>query len=151
MKTVLLPLIIAAAAILPCQQAEAAKFGGFKPGYNFTLKVEEVISSKVTGFGTPQKAKIPSGLPKYKKGQKVTFKIGRKGILIAKDLAIPFTADAGTSNVYNKVITGSAPKTDTATVYKDGKNKAIGAAITYVRISGSAFNLSTYSLTYTLR
>jgi hypothetical protein len=153
MKTLLLPAI-AAFFLLPIHSADAKgkTFGGFKANYKFNLKVEEVISFKSTGiFGKPQKAPIPNGVPKYKKGQKVKFKIGNKGELIAKGASIPFLSDGGTSNVYNKVSTGTNPKTDTATVYKDADNKASGAALSFIRISGSPFNLTTYTLTYTLR
>jgi hypothetical protein len=155
MKTFLLPAIIAIAALMPFQQSEAAKFGGFKSGHKFNLKVEEVISVKTTGlFGKPTKVPIPSGLPKFNKKQKVTFKIGKKGELTAKGISLPFTTDGGTSNVYNKVVTGTSPKTDTAIIYKGADNKATGAALTFIRVSGSPsnpFDVSTYSLTYTLR
>lgn len=153
MKSFLLPAIIAVAALLPLQQSEAAKFGGFKNGKKFTLKVEEVISTKTTGFfGTPSKAPIPNGLPKFKKNQKVPFKIGKKGQLTAKGLSIAFTTDGGTSNVYNnQTTTASGSKTDTGIVYKDSKGQPSGVALTFIRITGAPFNLSTYSLTYTLR
>jgi len=152
MKKLLLPAI-AALLLLPLHNAAAKgkTYGEFKPNYKFTFKVEEVISAEASLLtGTSKKAKIPKGLPKYKKGQKVKFKIGRKGELIARGTKIPFLADGGTSNAYNKVTTGSKPKTDTATVFK-ANGKATGVALYYVRITGKAFSMKTYTLTYTLR
>lgn len=152
MKTLLIPAI-ASIFFLSFQSAEAKgkTFGGFKSNYKFALKVEEVISAEAGLTGNNPNARIPKGVPKYKKGQKVKFKIGRKGELIAKGTKIPFKADGGSSNVYTKVTTGRKPKTDTATVYKDLNNKVTGVAMSFIRVTGSGLDTKTYTLTYTLR
>ena len=147
--------VIAALLLLPLHNAAAQgkTYGEFKPNYKFSLKVEEVVSAQVAGTflnpGKAKKVKIPKGLPKYKKGQKVRFKIGQKGELIAPGTKIPFKVDGGSSNVYNKNTKGRYPKTDTAVVYK-ANGKATGAALTFIRISGTPFKLKTYTLVYTL-
>lgn len=152
MKSLLLPAIVAAAALLPFQKSEAAKFGGFRVGYKFTLKVDKVVSTKITGFlGTPTNAPIPKSIPKYSRGNNIPFEIIRGGALKTSKFSVPFSSDAGTSNVYNKVITGTNPKTDTAIIYKSSTSKATAGALTFVRISGSAFNLTTNTVTYTLK
>ncbi len=154
MKTLIIPTIVAA-LLFPIQTLEAKgkkTYGGFKKNYKFSFKVEEIVSSSTTLTGIIKKAKIPRGVPKYRKGEKVKFKILNKGTLKAKKgLRIPFTADGGSSNVYNKTSTGNNPKTDTATVFKGADGKASGAALNFIRVTGKALSLKTYSLTYTLR
>lgn len=153
MKTILLPVAIAVTSLfsLPSVEAQEKSFGGFKPNYKFTLRVQNVVSIKSQGLVVqPVKAPIPKGLPKYKKGQKVKFKIGNKGELIAKGTNLPFSADAGSANVYTTVTTGKNAKTYTGTIAKS-KNKATAATLAYLQYSGSPFSMKTYSLTYTLR
>ena len=152
MKALILPTLVAAMALLPFQQSEAAKFGGFNVGYKFTLKVDKVVSTKVSfGSWTPINAPIPSGVPKYSKGNKIAFEIVSKGALKTSKFSIPYSSDGGTSNVYSRVILGGSPKTDTAIIYKSSTNKAISGSLTFLRYSGSAFNLTTNSVTYTLK
>lgn len=154
MKNLLVSAIVAAASLLPFHNAEAQgmSFGGFEPNYKFTFTVQDVVSIKTQGaLAPPTKAPIPRGLPKYKKGQKVKFKIGNKGQIIAKGMNIPFSADRPTANVYTRVTTGLKAKTDTCTIAKSSNNKATAATIAFLRYSGSPFNMTTYSLTYTLR
>ena len=113
MKQLLLQTIACCAILLPFSQVEAKTFGEFKPGKAFTLTVDQVISVKTVGFTYNTKAAIPAGVPKFKKGQKVKFKIGKKGQLTAKGLSIPYKSDAGTSNTYFVVTTGTSSKADT--------------------------------------
>jgi hypothetical protein len=152
MKTLLIPAI-AAIFLLPFHSADAQgkTFGGFKSNYKFSFKVEEIVSAEVGLTGANTNAPIPKGVPKYKKGQTVKFKIGRKGELIAVGTKIPFAADAGTSNVYSKVTTGKLPKSDAATVFKDANSKATSVALNFTRVKGIGLSTKTYNLTYTLR
>jgi hypothetical protein len=152
MKALLFPALIAVAALLPLQQSEAAKVGGFNIGYKFHLKVDKVISTKIVGFQiTPTKAPIPAGVPKYSRGNRIDFEVVSKGALKTSKFTLPFTSDAGTSNVYNKVVTGASPKTDTAIIYKGSTNVPTGGTLTFLRISGTVFNLTTSTVTYTLK
>lgn len=151
MKKLLLPAMVAALALVPFQKSEAVTVGEFKVGYTFNLKVDQVVSTKMVGFSTPVKSPVPTGIPKYAKGNTIPFEIVSKGALKTNKFTIPFSSDAGTSNVYNKVVTGTTTKTDTAIIYKNSRNKANAGALTFTRISGTGFNLTTYSVTYTLK
>lgn len=153
MKTLILPALVAALAILPLQKSEAAKFGGFPAGYGFTLKVDKVVSTKAVGFNiTPTNAPIPASIPKYGKGKLLALKITSTGALkYSDDFKIPFTSDADTSNVYNKMTIGTTTKTDSAIIYKSSTNKATSGSLTFIRTSGTAFNLTTNTVTYLLK
>jgi hypothetical protein len=150
MKT-LLTTIAAGLFVLPATTLEAKSYGGFSPGLTFKRKVTKVISTATSGFSTvAKKAPIPASVPKLKKGEVVTFKIGKKGELSFAGTSIPFKSDGGTSNVYNKVIPTKG-FSDTAVVYKDSRNKPTGAALNYVRTNRSnplqpKVNSVTYSL-----
>ena len=91
MKTLITALVACCAALLPITQAQAAepaakKYGDFKPGDTFTLKV-----ASVAPFGTR-----PSNFHVFKKGQKVKFRIGSKGQLTGPSFSINFTHDGTT-------------------------------------------------------
>ena len=85
----ILPLVLAA-ALLPLA-SHAKDFGALKPGDKFTLTVRKMTSTKQLGyFGTEESAPVPRGVPNFKKGKKIRFKVGRKGQLIAGKLQIAF-------------------------------------------------------------
>ena len=152
MKKLLFQALACAAVLLPFSQAQAKSFGGFKSGKTFTFKVEEVISAKAVGFNKATKAPIPAGVPKYKKGQKVKFKIGAKGQLIAKGVSIPFKADGGSANVYNSVKRSrTGVSSVTGEVFKNTKNKPTGVALFFQRTKVAGFSTTTNTVTYTLR
>ena len=147
---------IAAALLLPILSttASAKKYGGFKTGYTFTLRVKKVSSVEATGIpgsGTTKKVEIPDGLPKFRKGQKVRFKIGRRGKLVFKGAKIPFREDAGYSNLYRRAEPMSVAATDDGQVIKTKKNKAEAVFLNFTRLSGGPGKTVTYSLSYTLR
>lgn len=155
MKRILIPSIFAA-LVLPLSASDSDHhgddYGGLDPGTRFKFTVEEIESSMISGEeDESKKAKIPKGLPKFKIGQQVRFKIGNKGHLITKGARIPFRTDGGVSNIYRRVTTGKKPKTDTATVSKDADGHASGVDLNFIRISGKALSMKTYSLSYTLR
>lgn len=138
--------------LLPFHSAEAQEetYGGFKPDYKFSFKVQEIVSAEVSLTGANPDAPIPKGVPKFKKGQTVKFKIGQKGELIALGAKLSFLADAGTSNLYSDA-PPRAPKSDVVTIYKDSENKATSVAITITRAKIIGPSFKTYNLTYTLR
>jgi len=102
-------------------------FGGFKPGAKFTLKVTKIESTKLEMFVT-KKCPIPKGVPNFKKGQKVTFTVGKKGEWTGPGINLAFVEDNGPSNNYvdRKSKNFNA---DEADVYKDTANKAVGAEL----------------------
>ena len=93
MKTLLLSVIACCAVVLPVTQAHAAdpaakKYGDFKPGDTFTMKV-----ATVTEIG-----KRPSTFPVFKKGQSVKFTIGSKGQLTGPKFTINFEPEGSSKN-----------------------------------------------------
>jgi hypothetical protein len=98
MKKLLLKTLACAAILLPFSLAQAKTFGSFQPNKTFTLKVESVtgIKQKVGGIPVTTANVVPAGLPKFKVGQVLKFKIGAKGQLIGKGFSIPYRA--GLSN-----------------------------------------------------
>ena len=132
MKTFLLKLAVCSAVLLPLSQAEAAGpvsklFGGFAPGKKFTLTVTKVECTKLENF-VSKKAAIPSGVTKFKKGQKVKFAIGKKGQLTAPGINLSFVEDNGPSNNYIDR-TNKNFNADEADVYKDTANNGVGAEL----------------------
>lgn len=150
MKQLLLQTIACCAVLLPFSQLEAKSYGGFKPGKTFTMKVTERITAKTVGTKVVKNVPVPTGVPNYKKGQKVKFTIGAKGQLTAKGLSIPFKEDGGTANVYNKVVTTGAPKSDTGEVFKSSTNKPVNVALMFNRTKVDGFSTSVTTVTYVL-
>jgi hypothetical protein len=130
-------------------------FGGFKPGQKFTFKVSEKLSVKRIGLETMNNAPVPAGVPNYKVGQKVKFKIGAKGQLIARGASIPFKSDAGTSNVYTQTKqAGAKSSSDQGTVFKvvsSGTSyKATGVELSFTRNLVTGTGLASQTVSYTL-
>lgn len=144
-------MIVCGAALLPFSQAQAATtYGGFAPGKTITMTVKTRISKAVVGFGTKAKTvAVPSGVPDYKLGQKITFTIGSKGQLTAKNLSLPFKSDAGTANVYYIKPDSSHPQGDIGQVFKTVKNKPLAAHLLFVRVKISGTTPTTTTVDYT--
>jgi len=121
MKKLFVCALALLATLVPLQLADAAPrpapvFGGWSPGKTFTLRVTDVASYTNQG-GTNIAVPIPKGAPVFTLGQQVTFKIGKKGELIAPGMKIAFSADGGSANVYvGKPKRGAAPPA--ASVFK---------------------------------
>ncbi|MEO5715845.1 MAG: hypothetical protein ABIT37_20365 [Luteolibacter sp.] len=150
MKHLLLKLLVCSAALLPVAQAQtpAAKtYGGFTPGAKFTLKVSKVTSTKLQNF-VSTKCPIPTGIPKFKKGAKVVFTVGKKGEWTCSGMSLPFVKDNGPSNNYVKHSSTNF-NDDEADVFKDTAKKAVGADIfLYKETHGS---LGTIPVVYTVK
>ncbi len=156
MKT-LLKLSVCVVALLPFTQVLAGPAGGklygdFAAGKKFTLTVTDVTVGKASLSGGTVSAKVPSGVPNFKEGDKVTFKIGKKGELTGKGFSIAFRTGSGVSNAYaDKVKKGSLTLPDIGIVYKNSTTlEPEGVALNFFKVTGSGFNTATYSITYTL-
>ena len=156
MKT-LLKLSFCVVALLPFTQVQAGPgagklYGDFAAGKQFTLTVTDVTVGKASLSGGTVSAKVPSGVPNFKEGNKVKFKIGKKGELTGKGFSIAFVTGSGVSNAYaDKVKSGSFTLPDIAIVYKNSTTlQPEGVALTFLKVTGSGFNTTTYTVTYTL-
>ena len=103
MKTLLFKTLACAAVLLPLGQIQAKTFGSFTPNKMFTLELTAKESFKVKPGGARKNSGIPNGVPNFKIGQKVKFKIGSKGQLIGPGFSISFRDSAtigGLANIY---------------------------------------------------
>lgn len=91
MKPTILALLSLSLLAAPFQTASAANLGGLKTGDRFDLKVSRIESTRQVGIGGAATASaIPAGVPKYRKNQKLTFRIRSGGRLSTRGLSIPF-------------------------------------------------------------
>lgn len=155
MKKLLLPLTACFATLLPLAPLQAASpadvklYGGFAPGKEFTFKVTNVTCAKGTLTGGTVKASVPSGIPKFRKGQNVTFKIGSKGQLTGPGFSTSYLSGGAVSNAYADAQSGMTLP-DTAIVFKSSKTKPNGVNLTFLKVTGSGLSTATYLVNYTL-
>ena len=166
MKTLLAAIVVCFGTILPHVQAEQAapaaastefkkkkNYGGLSPGKKFSFKVEDAIFAKASLSGSLQIKKAPKGIPNYKEGQKVKFRIGKKGELIGPGFKMKLEKDGVSvaSNVYTSGINKKSPSTqpNVAIVYKNSEGKPIAVALNFFKIDVKGFQTTSYSATYT--
>lgn len=149
----LLQFIVCCAALFPFAQVEAGAagklFGGFEPWKKFEFKVTKVISAQASLTDFDKSVPVPEGIPKFKKGQTVKFKIGRKGQLSGPGFLIPFKSGRKTANTYATVETSSRPKANVGIVSKIG-TEPTGVALSFSKTTGSGFHTKVNSVNYTL-
>lgn len=154
MKQLLLQTIACCAVLLPFSQAEAKTYGGFAPGKTFTMTVKKKVSTKSVNTTTTKNVPVPAGIPDYKVGQKVKFKIGKKGQFTGPDgLSLPFktgTTGAAAVNVYYIPPTRTKPQGDTGEVFKTAANQPTHVALFFARFKISGFSGVTNVVSYTL-
>ena len=147
MKQLLVQFIMLSGALLPLSQAQAAgpaskTFGGFLPGKKFTLTVQSFTSSQSVGTTTKMVVPIPTGIPKFRKGQTVKFTIGTKGQLTVAGFSMPLLSTSTTINSYAKLPNISSLSPNGAGVVKNGAGKPVGSTLIFYkyRIDGSTIN-----------
>lgn len=147
--------MVCCGALFPLTQVQAAgpankTFGGLAVGKTFTLKVKSRISTATT-FTGQKTVPVPVGIPDYKQGEKITFKIGTKGELTAKDgLSLPYKSSAARSVDYYKLGTLSNPQGDSGLILKNSKGKPDTMNLLFGKLVTSGLNLTTYSVNYQL-
>ena len=153
MRNFLLQLTVCATALLASAQIQAAEpaptnFYGLQPGKKFKLKVIQVSSTKagLSGAGT---AKIPTGIPKFSKGQTIQFEIVKGGALKGPGFSIPLKSADAISSTYTTKSTGTNLP-PVAIIRKDSAMKPIFAEIVFYKISGSGFDTTTTQVAYML-
>ncbi|MES2475916.1 MAG: hypothetical protein V4640_09050 [Verrucomicrobiota bacterium] len=164
MKTLFTAIVVCLGTLAPLVQAQSVdaapaaastefkSIGGFPTGKKFTLKVEEAIFAKASLTGSGPLKKAPAGLPNYKKGQSIKFKIGNKGELIGPGFNMKLKDSSDVSNVYTSGINKKLPTSqpNVAIVYKDSKGKAIGVALSFYKFNIKGFQTTTYTAFYSL-
>lgn len=155
MRTLIIKTIACFAALLPFTQVQAADPAGrnyynLTPGTKFTLKVTSVISTVAGLDGKARKAAVPTGIPKFKKGERVRFTIGSKGELKGPDFSTKFESASTDTTVYADKIVGTKLP-DTAAVKTNlTTKKAIYTQLAFHKISGSGFGTKVNFVVYVL-
>ena len=137
--------------LLPLTSLKAATPGGLKPGTSFKLTVTTRSSIKIAQFKTDANAKIPSGVPSFKKGQQVKFTIGSKGQLKADTMSIPIIRSDSLSNIYLfKHKSNSALFTSGGQLVKRKKTIPETLVLSFVITSGSGLQTKMQTVDYVL-
>ena len=156
MKKLLLQLIVCGAALLPFTQAQAAGPAGrnyynLPPGTKFSLKVQDVVSTVAGLTGRPKITAVPTGIPKFKKGQLVKFTIGSKGELMGPGFSTSFKSASSDTTVYTDKIVGNRLP-DTAAVRTSlTTKKAVYTQLAFYKVSGSGFSTKVNFVVYSLQ
>ena len=155
MRNLLPTLVIACGALLPVATVQAAPasqlsefakkdFGGFKAGYKFTLKVKEVTIIATSG-------KPPGSIPKFKKGEKIAFKIGSKGELTGpKKVKIKFAGTTANIVEYSSIGKDPLKLSSSGRIAKGTNGKPQDGVITFNINVLKGFTPSSYQVSYTL-
>jgi hypothetical protein len=149
MKKLLLKAVAVCALLLPLQTVDAKTFGQTKSGQKFKMTVTDKISASAGISGNDTNAPVPKGIPNFKKGQKVTFKISKKGAITAKGMSIAFlNGDNGLNNYFQRV-----NNTDGGNVgvleFDASTKKPNRLVLNFVKRSGSGLSSKVNTVTYT--
>lgn len=151
MRTLLTTLLVLFIGfIVPATSAEpaAAPSHLLKIGKSFQFKVKSKTSSKadVTGF-TPSGVPIPPGIPKYKIGKTIAFKVTKGNHLQWQDRSLPLYGDYDGYYSYGEIKTANNLYPDVATVYVNAKDKPTGVIIYfYKKTKSGAIHTVEYQL-----
>lgn len=152
MKSHLNRFLVITAVLFASSLAEAKTYGGFSVRDTFKLRVATVTSTKQTGFaGSPAPNPIPAGIPSFKKGKVITFKIASKGKLTARGgINIPFAHDTHDVNEYNKSSGTTVNVTHNAEIEKKRK-KAVAGTMSFFITDASGPETVFYTVVYKLK
>lgn len=152
MKNLLLKTITLCALMIPLARSEAATPGGLKPGTSFKLTVTTRSSTKTGTSGTDTHARVPSGIPNFKKGQQVKFTVGANGQLKADAMSIPIFFTEPLRNTYiSKLKTNSSTTISTGVLTKRKKLLPEALHLSFSRTSVSALQWEVQNVSYDLK
>ncbi|MES2658395.1 MAG: hypothetical protein V4689_07240 [Verrucomicrobiota bacterium] len=138
MKTLLLAAFTAVAGLLAIPAASAQDAAVLPIGKTFTFTVKRVVSSKSDSNGfTPSGVPIPTGIPKYKPGDKIKFTINPKGELQWPDRKLPVYGDYPLYIAYGKLATFEKPYPDIAHIYVNANLRPTKAEIYFYKKKSS--------------
>lgn len=126
--------------------------GGFVSGQPLSFKVMSSTVVRRTGKVRKSELRVPAGMPRYRKGQAVTFRVGSAGQLVSGKLSLPLRKATATKNYHLFKKTGRRGMTGKAVVAKSpaasgALASAKGLRLTFVRRMGSSTVTVTYVLT----
>ena len=141
--------------MLPFTSLQAAgppgkTYGGFTAAQTFTLTVTDRDSVRTRGFRVDEGVSVPSGMPDFKDGQKVTFRIGNKGQLTGPGFTIKFQEEEGNVNVYASEVSSNSNSGRAATVTKGKSDRAKKATLVFFKFSFDGIVPTTHTVKYQL-
>ncbi len=154
MKNLLIALFVTCGVLAPvaAQAAPASqlsrstkKYGGFKPGMTFKLRVTDRDVDRIAGS-------VPGEIPDFKKGDVIKFTIGKKGQLMGRD-GIWIKFDDGSKKGNDYVRYGSNPSKLTSIAYidKNGAGEPVKGTMRFTITDFSNFFPLKYQVTYKLK
>ncbi|RYD48475.1 MAG: hypothetical protein EOP85_03450 [Verrucomicrobiaceae bacterium] len=154
MKNLLIALFVSSAALVPATVHSAPasqtsrsekKYGGFKAGDKFTLRVTDVDIVKIGG-------KRPDDIPHFNKGDRIRFTIGKKGQLTgSKDIRLDFDDSTRKRNDYEKIRSNPTKLSGFGYINKTQAGNALRGKLTFTIVSFDNFFPTRYRVTYTLK
>lgn len=152
MKSFTSSLLALTVFLLPAAVVEAKTYGGFSVGQTFQMKVARVISTKWASSTGEVASPISSNLPKFRKNQKITFRIRAGGKLTAaKGISIPFNHFKKGVNEYNRSFTrGNVSITHNAEISRR-KDKALRGNLNFFLRDDSGAEPVYYTVIYKIR
>lgn len=141
---ILAPAAIQAAPVSQLSRS-VKKYGGFKPGYQFTLRVTDKDVDKIGGD-------VPNEVPSFREGAKIKFTIGKKGQLMAREgVWIGFEDGSSDGNDYEKIGSNPTKLSSYAYIDKNGNGKAAKGELVFRITSFDNIIPMTYQVRYKLK
>ncbi len=152
MKKLLLQAIVCISALLPLTQVQAKTFGDFAPNKKFVLTVTEKISAQTKNGVVKTSVSVPAGLPDYKVGQKIKFKIGQKGELIGQGFTASYKTGTAFSNAYGPKKVNAQTRTLPAAIIskEDVTFEPSSGALYFIKVKVAGTKSTVNSVTYIL-
>jgi hypothetical protein len=123
----------------------AKRYGGFKPGDQFTLRVTD--KDVIKTFGD-----VPNEVPSFREDAKIRFTIGKRGQLTAREgVYIPLEDGSGDGNRYERIGSNPTKLTSIAYIDKNGNGKAAKGKLTFTITSFDNIFPMRYQVIYTLK
>lgn len=108
--------------------------------------------STVAGLdGKARRVAVPTGIPKFTKGQSVKFTIGSRGELIGPGFSTAFKTATSDTSVYADKIAGTKLPDTAAVKTSLTTKKAVYTQLAFHKLSGSGFGTKVYFVVYILQ
>jgi hypothetical protein len=143
--------LVLCGVLFPFSQLQAGgpagkTFGGFKARQKFTFTVQEVTSTQAIGTKFKTNAPIPEGIPKFRKGQKISVTIGNKGEWTGSGFSIPLLNSSTAINSYAKQPNSKSVSPVTATVAKGSTGKPVATTMVFYQYRITDYTASSLSI-----
>jgi hypothetical protein len=153
MKQLLIPLLAGFGALLPITPSQAAgpveeTRGGSSVDKTFTLVVTDRSSVQKKGLRPLKNVRVPGEWPDLKKGDTVTFTIGRNGQLKGPGFSIRHRDDRGRTGFYYNTPSFDDTEGKFANVTSNGNGRPRKATVKFAKLSFSGIIPVTNTVQY---